>query len=243
MKTKEISQMSVFKDWQKYIKSFLHVAKNRCESDIEETFDNLKIVCTDDIYKYVSNIDYQYAESYIKNKVVYALYYITKDNNKEIIVSKNRTLENFLMDILHEYVHYLDYEKYSSYVNSLDFRKLQDDTYFRYWTEFHATFLTYYYAIYNIENLNAADLSIEIINDFEKKNDYDSLIDTTIRFFGSYIALYLQAPCDIDIYPQNCIFNKKYKDIYDFLLDYYQYSVFIKKYNIWKELIDKVYDY
>ena len=85
---------------------------------------------------------------------------------------------------------------------------------FLYWTEFHATYLTYRYLI----NFNPADLDVknvqdEIVNDLtnyyssSRKLDKNKVINKTIRSYGSRLALYDEFGKEVTLYPKHYYSN------------------------------------
>jgi len=188
-----------------------------------ELYDNYQIEVTD-ISEYVKGDDTEY---YYKRKEIIdqamGLLYENSNGNIVILVRKQDCV-NFILSLIHEYVHLCDYNKLSNYRNDLDYRKLQEDFVFLFWTEFHATYLTYRYLInFNPAGLDIKNIQNEIVNDLidyyssSPKLDRHELMNKTVRSYGSYLALYDEFGQKVTLYPKHYYFNEQFLKIYKFL--------------------------
>lgn len=117
-------------------------------------------------------------------------------NGNIVVLVRKQDCVNFISSLIHEYVHLCDYNKLSNYRNDLDYRRLQENFVFLFWTEFHATYLTYRYLInFNPTDLDVKNVQNEIVNDLinyyssSRKLDKNKAINKTVRSYGSYLAL------------------------------------------------------
>ena len=148
------------------------IIKVFCEKYKLELYDNYEIDVTD-ISEYVNSDDTEY---YYKRKesIDQAMGLLYENSNGNIVVLvRKQDCVNFISSLIHEYVHLCDYNKLSNYRNDLDYRRLQEDFVFLYWTEFHATYLTYRYLI----NFNPADLDV--------KNVQDEIVNDLTNYYSS----------------------------------------------------------
>lgn len=225
------------------------ILKKFCEDYGFEYFEKLKIETMDDISAYVRDDDYKY---YLDRKkqidCANGLFYVNAKGQLMILI-KNQDEVNMLSTLIHEYVHVCDYKKLSDkYVNT-DFRELQEDNIFIYWTEFHATYISYSYLINlclqyfekNIDNIK--DEIINKLREFylsDPKLDKQETIDKSIRTYGSYIALYDEFSEKLELYPEKFFLNEEFLNIYTFLSTHKTFDDFIMRYNKFEDMLYKI---
>ena len=141
------------------------IIKGFCEKCKLELYDNYEINVTD-ISEYVKSDDTEY---YFERKefIDQAMGLLYENSNGNIVVLvRKQDCVNFISSLIHEYVHLCDYNKLSNYRNDLDYRRLQEDFVFLFWTEFHATYLAYRYLInFNPVGLDVKNIQNEIVSD------------------------------------------------------------------------------
>lgn len=132
--------MDTLKNLKEYIKKF-------CEKYKLEFYECFMLEVVTDISEYIRNDDSEYYYNK-KEQIDRAIGMLYEDSNKQwIILVKEQDSINFLLTLLHEYVHLYDYKSLSRVRNNLIFRELQEDYVFLFWTEFHATYLSYRFLI------------------------------------------------------------------------------------------------
>ena len=151
---------------------------------------------------------------------------------------------NFISSLIHEYVHLCDYNKLSNYRNDLDYRRLQEDFVFLFWTEFHAIYLAYRYLInFNPVGLDVKNIQNEIVSDLidyyssSPKLDRHELMDKTVRSYGSYLALYDEFDQEVTLHPKHYYFNGQFLKLYKFLENKKTFEDFIVRFDDFKGLL------
>ena len=121
--------------------------KNFCEKYNLEFYDNFKLKVINDISKYIQGDDFEYYHDR-QNIIDKAFGMLYEDSNKRwVILIKEQDLINLFATLIHEYVHLCDYKMLSKVKTVLTLRELQNDDVFLFWTEFHATYLSYRFLI------------------------------------------------------------------------------------------------
>lgn len=208
-----------------------------------ELYDNYQIEVTD-ISEHVKGDDTEY---YYKRKEIIdqamGLLYENSNGNIVILVRKQDCV-NFISSLIHEYVHLCDYNKLSNYRNDLDYRRLQEDFVFLFWTEFHATYLTYRYLInFDPAGLDVKNIQNEIVSDLidyyssSPKLDRHELMDKTVRSYGSYLALYDEFNQEVTLYPKHYYYNGQFLKIYNFFENKKTFEDFIVRFDDFKGLL------
>ena len=135
-----------------------------------------------------------------------------------------------------------DYEKLSKIKKEKNYRKLQEESIFIYWSEFHANYLVYKYLYYlgknNIEPIIIANkIKSKMIEYYTSSNilDISNVVDFTVRKYGDYIALYESYSDKLDKYIKGGYLNEKFLKLYEFLYDHNTFESMICCY---KDLID-----
>ena len=208
-----------------------------------ELYDNYQIEVTD-ISEYVKGDDTEY---YYKRKEIIdqamGLLYENSNGNIVILVRKQDCV-NFISSLIHEYVHLCDYNKLSNYRNDLDYRRLQEDFVFLFWTEVHATYLTYRYLInFDSAGLDVKNIQNEIVSNLidyyssSPKLDRHELMDKTMRSYGSYLALYDEFDQEVTLHPKHYYFNGQFLKIYKFFENKKTFEDFIVRFDDFKSLL------
>lgn len=214
------------------------------ELDFHECF-RLEVV--DDISEYIRKDDVEYYHDR-KEQIECAYGMLYEDSSGQLIIlEKVQDEVNFLATLLHEYVHLCDYTELSKNRNNANFRGLQEDYVFLYWTEFHATYLSYRFLLdMNPDGIVVESVRNEIVGDLQKyyssqqNLDKNNAMDKTVRSYGSYIALYEKFSDEVVMYPRQYYLNETFLKIYNFLMSYKKFEAFILKYDDFKELILKI---
>lgn len=121
------------------------------------------------------------------------VFYISSTNLPYLLILRTDEMDAIWQTIYHEMIHYYDFYMYSIESNIIDYRKLQDDTFFVFWSEFHADYLSWKY-IYNkykslIVPINEANNIINDVEIFLKNNRYlHDVINHLVRRYGQYMA-------------------------------------------------------
>ncbi len=165
-------------------------------------------------------------------------------NGNIVVLVRKQDCVNFISSLIHEYVHLCDYNKLSNYRNDLDYRRLQEDFVFLFWTEFHATYLTYRYLInFNPAGLDVKNIQNEIVSDLidyyslSPKLDRHELMDKTVRSYGSYLALYDEFDQEVTLHPKHYYFNGQFLKLYKFLENKKTFEDFIVRFDDFKGLL------
>lgn len=207
---------------------------------------NPQIEFVDDIKECISVDDPKYAER-IKDSPS-GIFYISSNNGLYLLIQKSNDLNAMWQTIYHEVIHYYDFNMYSIEMDITDYRKLQDDTFFDYWSEFHAEYLSHKY-LYN-QYKSAADISILnpvkeadiIMSDiviFLKNNKYlPAVIDRLVRRYGQYNAFIEVFPDVADMYYERWLFiNRYFFTIYKFVSDNNTYELFSSRKSEWEKIL------
>lgn len=105
--------------------------------------ENYQIKFVDDIYEFVIENDESYAQKLLTStETLYGLFYVA-NNGELLLLIKITDGVNILGTILHELVHVYDFIALAEKRNVHNYRKLQEDTFFVLWSEFHADYLMY----------------------------------------------------------------------------------------------------
>lgn len=203
-----------------------------------------QIAITDNIYEFVNQDDTEYANRLI-NERLYGLCY-ANSNNEFVLVIKNNDPNSIRLNICHEYVHYVDYYKLGIHENSSDYRQLQDDAFFKLWTEFHASYLSNLHLIQlGKENIIPEDVCVELTNNVtnylnsSSVLDVETSIDFMVRTYGVYIALHDEFN-DLEKFPSEILINQDFARIYAFLYKYRTFDSLIEKREKWTQLLKQL---
>lgn len=223
------------------------VIKSFCEKCELKLYDSFWIEVVTDILEYIRSDDLEYYYNH-KEQIdqVFGLLY-EDSKGRWIVLVKKQDPVNFLLTLLHEYVHLCDYKKLSKIRNNLILRELQEDYAFLYWTEFHATYLSYRFLI-NMDSakIQVKDVQNEIIVDLIEyyssslKLDKYRAIDKTVRSYGSYLALYDEFCTKVILYPKQYYLNKTFLEIYKFFKKYKTFDNFILVYGDFNDLLLRI---
>lgn len=218
-----------------------------CKKYELDFYENFQIQIIDNISEYIKNDDsvyYHNSQNQIKN--IFGLLY--EDSNKQwIILVKEQDYVNFLSSLLHEYVHFCDYKKFSEFRDTISLRHLQKDCVFLFWTEFHATYLIYRFLIdMSSAEMPVKDIENEIVAELTNycssalKLDKAEAINKTVRSYGSYLALYDSFCNTVDLYPKGYYYSKDFLEIYNFLMNHKAYDDFIVAYDNFAVLLNRI---
>ena len=186
-----------------------------------------RIEFVDDIYLAVLNKDSFYARDMLNSEQpLYGLFYISP-KNELILYVKRADLINSMGTLYHEITHLSDFINLSRAFGKTDFRKLQDDTFFVLWSEFHADYLMYRYLI----DIGKVDIDpIKVVEELKQKmSDYYAseaqlelqvATNFTVRQYGKYMALQNQFPDILDKYLCGFYLNQAFLNVYDYLWEH-----------------------
>lgn len=220
------------------------IIKIFCEKNELEFYESFMLEVVTDISEYIRSDDSEYYYDR-KEQIDHAFGMLYEDSNKRwIILVKVQDTVNFLSTLLHEYVHLCDYKKFSKIRNNLNFRELQEDYVFLFWTEFHATYLSYKILIdMNPLEIKVKDVQKEIVVDLREyyssslKLDKNETMNKTVRSYGSYLALYDEFCAEVTLYPKQYFYNKVFLEIYNFLKNHKTFDDFIVGYGDFNDLL------
>lgn len=175
-----------------------------------------------DIIEYVKNDDSEYSQ--LENlKEAYGLFYVTSKGKLEIIILETDNIVELLHNLFHEMVHLYDFVYLSEYRGEPDIRKLQEDTFFILWSEFHAEYLVYkYFLSLNENSINPFDVRGELIHNYnqfvfgKRTLAVQKMTNFCVRLFGEYMAL-TEKYEEIDKLPMEIFFNQAFCDLYVYL--------------------------
>lgn len=220
------------------------IIKRFCDDYELDFCESFRIEVVTDISEYIRSDDLEYYYGR-KEQIDHAYGMLYEDSNERLIILvKVQDVVNFLSTVIHEYVHLCDYRKLSKIHDNLIFRELQEDYVFLYWTEFHATYLSYRFLIdMNPTEIEVKAVQNEIVVDLTKyydsslKLDKNEAMNKTVRSYGSYMALY-DAFCDeVTLYPKRYYYNKVFLEIYKFLANHKTFDDFIIVYDDFNDLL------
>lgn len=218
-----------------------------CKKYELDYYENFQIQVIDSISEYIKNDDSEYfhnIQDQIKN--IYGLLY--EDSNKQwLMLVKEQDYVNFLSSLLHEYVHFCDYKKFSEFRDNISLRYLQKDYVFLFWTEFHATYLVYRFLIdMGSAEIQVKDVENEIVAELADyyssalKLDKAEAMDKTVRSYGSYLALYDSFCNTVALYPKGYYYSKDFLEVYNFLMNHKTYNEFIVAYDNFAVLLNRI---
>lgn len=202
--------------------------------------ENYQIKFVDDIYEFVMKDDESYARKMLcPQDALYGLFYVA--NNGELLLLIKITDEvNVLGTILHELVHVYDFIALEEKRNVHNYRKLQEDIFFVLWSEFHADYLMYkYFVELSKDNINPLDVAIQIRDelgnyyDSSEKLDLQTTVNTTVRYYGRYMALQSQFPSVLGKHFQQFYIDWKFLNIYDFLWEHRKFELIMQDMKVW----------
>lgn len=194
------------------------------------------IYLTPDICERIEEIDKQYVEeTNLQNmRWLGGLFYIDRDNKPNIYIKLpkcvdceniNKEITNMFVSLSHELTHYFDYIYLSEYSKEEKLRMLQENKPFLFWTEFHATYISYSFAIKNkILVMNKDEFWKSIVQKF---NEYCSnqcfgielVANDFSRMFGEYLA-WREIFDELPQYPEEIMINDKFGKIYEFFCEH-----------------------
>lgn len=206
--------------------------------------ENYQIKFVDDIYEFVFEDDEAYAKELLSPQdILYGLFYVA-NNGELLLLIKIADEVNILGTILHELVHVYDFIALAEKRNIHNYRKLQEDTFFVLWSEFHASYLMYkYFVELGKDNINPLDVATEIRNklgnyyDSSEKLDLQTAVNTTVRYYGQYMALQSQFPNDLNKHFQRFYFDRKFLKIYEFLWEHRKVECIMRDMNLWIRIL------
>lgn len=224
------------------------IIKNFAEKNKLEYVDNFEMKFVTDISEYIRNDDLKYYQQR-KESIDDALGMLYEDlNGQLIILVKKQDVVNCFATVIHEYVHLCDYNKLIQHHKDLTFRELQDDYVFLYWTEFHATYLSYRYLIgTNPQKIDVISVKDEVVNELVDYNlstcqpDRCEIMDKTVRAYGKYLALHDEFCDKLPLSPIKIFFyNKIFWKIYRFFIAHKTFDDFIVEYADFKKLLCEI---
>ncbi|MDY5576151.1 MAG: hypothetical protein SPF70_01535 [Lachnospiraceae bacterium] len=212
-----------------------------------ELYEDYMLKVVENISEYVKNDDeeyYCYRKEQIDN--AFGLFY-EDSKGRLLILVKEQDFVNTIFSLIHEYVHFCDYKKYSTYCKNTYFRELQEDYVFLFWTEFHATYLSNSFLLdFNLNEIDIKNVTNQIVNKLRgyysssQKLDKKKAVDETIRSYGCYLALHDRFPDEVKTYPNQYYYNRTFLEIYDFLNKHKTYDEFIEVYNDFDCLLNAI---
>lgn len=199
-----------------------------------------QIKFVDDIYEFVLEDDESYARELLSPQdCLYGLFYVT-NNGELLLLIKIIDEVNILGTILHELVHAYDFIALAEKRNVYNYRKLQEETFFVLWSEFHADYLMYrYFVELGKDNINPLSEAGEIRDtlgnyyDSSKELDLQTAVNTTMRSYGRYMALQSQFPSDLNKHLQQFYYDRKFLNIYDFLWEHRNFKLIMQDMDLW----------
>lgn len=232
--------MSNNNDLEILINDFLNYSDELKETKIF----GFEICFVDDIFQAIYDIDKEYAGFYSDSlKCACGLLYPAVDGEIFLYVKKELGMTTY-ETVLHEIIHLHDYIQYADYLNEKDIRKLTEDDVFKYWTEFHAEYLTYLYLI-NKNGLSCtpAEFCNQLRNRFDilqgqGKIELCKELDISVRNFGRYIAL-KEIYDEMPVYPSSFFYNRDFLNIYKFLYSYRSFDLVKERLKKFEELLLK----
>lgn len=112
------------------------------------------------------------------------------------------------------------------------------------WSEFHADYLLYKYLIeLGKDNINPLDVATEIRDklgdyyDSSKILDLQTTVNTTVRFYGQYMALQSIFPDLLNKHIKLFYYNQKFLNVYDFLWEHRKVECIIQDLNLWISIL------
>ena len=223
------------------------IIKRFCEKYELEFYENVMLEVVTDISEYIRSDDLEYYYDR-KEQIDHAIGMLYEDSNERwIVLVKVQDEVDFLSTLIHEYVHLCDYKKLSKIRNNLIFRELQEDYVFLYWTEFHATYLSYRFLI----DINPTEIEVKAVQNeivvglreyyfSSLKLDKNETMNKTVRSYGSYLALYDEFCTEVTLYPKRYYYNKVFLKIYKFLKNHKTFDDFIVVYGDFNDLLLEV---
>ncbi len=217
--------------------------KYTCEFKVNGN-ENYQIKFVDDIYEFVIEDDKSYAQKLFNStETLYGLFYVA-NNGELLLLIKITDVVNILGTVLHEIVHVYDFIALAEKRNVHNYRKLQEDTFFVLWSEFHADYLMYKYFIeLGKDNINPLEVAAEIWDklgnyyDSSEKLDLQTAVNTTVCYYGRYIALQSQFPNDLSKYFHKFYFSQKFLKIYEFLWEHRKVELILQDMNLWISIL------
>jgi len=236
----EMEELSLEEQFAKTIHGFIELTKEYKD----QPYPAFDVYFVDNILEFVEADDPDYArerESRIKSAL--GLCYISKNKQIKLLVLKDLDLINLVGTICHEVIHAYDYDLLAKNQGSVNLRELQDDYVFRFWTEFHATYLEYIYLIkvYGLSVKNEMELldiwrgELKEYLDSNRQLSLEKTTDFCVRLYGKYMALFFVYPQKLLIHPMAFYINRDFLRLYDFL---YRHRTFEDIKNSLKELED-----
>lgn len=227
-------------EWEK-VKSLIPHFLNSFSELKEQKLDGIKIACVGNIYDAIKSIDSEFADERI-HEHLFGVVYPTRDGQQTIYLDTNQDITNGLVSMCHEVVHCCDYMLLAIDRAQTDYRLLQDDITFRFWTEFHATYLTYryYYRFHKSCNdkTDPAEFMQEYLKSYNErlsgasKIEKQSFVDFYMRLSGKIYALQDEYD-DINVFDFSrfIFFDEHFKDIFYLLEDCKTYADFKYRYD------------
>lgn len=186
----------------------------------------IRTILVENIYDYVLNDDEIYAKQMKESLLnAYGLCYVNKKNEIELLVTSNKGMTT-IGTLYHEAVHAADYLALSKYKKESNVRKLQEDFVFLYWTEFHATYLSYKMLIeeygYEEDVFSFMEGVAKKVENYLKNNKL-LLADATnffVRVFGEYMAAQETEKECFPKFPIHLFATKNFGRLYNYLYDH-----------------------
>lgn len=214
------------------MEDFLNIFSDLLNDFIDKTSElaindlpTFKCKVVDDIYATVYESDLEYADELLKDRSLYGVCYVNLNNQFELLIKKSDII-NMVNTFLHEFVHIMDYYKLGLQEDTPDYRALQEDSFFKLWSEFHACYLSHMYLLELGKNQIKPQ---EIFLEFKKKltnyiegdtcSDLHTTVDFVVRLYGEYIAL-KEKFTDIEKHPKGFFINRKFLNLYDYLYEH-----------------------
>lgn len=220
-----------------------NLLKEFCDKYSLEYYNDVLLIVVEDISEYVRKDDLQYySDKKEALNDIYGLLYEDSSGNWNILL-KDQDKVNFYMTLIHEYVHFGDYKKLSNWRKNTNLRELENDFVFLFWTEFHATYMSYKELIgLAPKKIDIKSCQSNLVADLVKycsfpQLDVNKLLNNTCRSYGQYWALHDAFPLDVPLYPRQYYLDKTFLDIYKFLGDNKSFDNFVSNYCEFEKLL------
>lgn len=93
------------------------------------------------------------------------------------------------------------------------------------------------------DNINPLGVAAEIRDklgnyyDSSKKLDLQTAVNTTVRYYGQYMALQSQFPSDLNKHLQQFYYNQQFLNVYDFLWEHRNFEAIMQDMDLWIDIL------
>lgn len=225
----------------------LNIIKDFCDKfELEYLKGEFKLILTDNVADYIRQKDYSYYTWLKKPFDPFGMCYVDPNEEYKLLVDTVRqNLPNIIVTTLHEYTHLGDYMRYGQTKPTVSRRNLQEDDTFRYWSEFHASYLSHMF-VFSLDDtsMDYERIGVEILQSYQEAIKQDTCdreyaVYESVHKYGEYIALQERYPI-INSHPINFYINDTFRNIYDFLFTHRTIDKFLKDYQEYDKLINQI---